>query len=213
MSEMMRRELTELYGVPAEKIRVAALPVDTRRFQPGLRAERAALRRKFGFNDGRLRLLFPSGGHRRKGLDLLIAAARLLPHRRFEVVLAGAKPSARHAGAVNYLGYVREMEQLYAACDATVMPSRYEPLGLVYLESVLCGTPAVLPRTAGAAEILSEPQAVMIDELTPAAVAAAVERAAARGAPEPELSFVARHGLDVSAHTAKVRAWLGELGG
>jgi glycogen synthase len=34
------------------------------------------------------------------------------------------------------------------------MPSLYEPFGLVYVESALCGTPVIFGESAGAAEVL-----------------------------------------------------------
>ena len=202
-SEMMLRELHELYGIPAGKLMRLYPPVDTRRFRRFSADERAALRRRFGFEDRRARLLFPSGSHRRKGLDLLVAAVAQLPEDGCEIVVAGAKPPSGLAGAVRYVGQVTAMEELYAACDATVLPSRYEPFGLVYVESVLCGTPAVLPCTAGAAEILAGPGAVVLPSLQPAAIAAGIEEALQAG-PVPATNVVADHGLSVESHVQKL---------
>jgi glycosyltransferase involved in cell wall biosynthesis len=38
--------------------------------------------------------------------------------------------------------------------DVCVMPSRSEPFGLVALESLLEGTPCIMPRQAGVAEVV-----------------------------------------------------------
>ena len=46
------------------------------------------------------------------------------------------------------------MDRLYRAADVCVMPSVSEPLGLVALESLRNGTPCIIPRTAGVAEVL-----------------------------------------------------------
>jgi glycosyltransferase involved in cell wall biosynthesis len=204
-SEMMRRELQELYGIPAGKLVQLYPPVDTRRFRRFSRDERAALRRRFGFDDRRARLLFPSGSHRRKGLDLLVAAVALLPRDGCEIIVAGARPPSSLAGAVRHVGRIEAMEELYAACDATVLPSRYEPFGLVYVESVLCGTPAVLPGTAGAAEVLAGPGAVLLPSLQPAAIATGIAEALQAG-PAPVTNVVADHSLSVEAHVGSLRA-------
>jgi glycosyltransferase involved in cell wall biosynthesis len=204
-SEMMRRELHGLYGIPDAKLVRVYPPVDTQRFRRFSGDERAALRRRFGFEDRRARLLFPSGSHRRKGLDLLVAAAALLPKDSCEIIVAGARPPAGMAGAVRHLGRIEAMEELYAACDATVLPSRYEPFGLVYVESVLCGTPAVLPCTAGAAEILAGPGAVVLDSLQPADIATGIREALEAG-PAPVTNVVADHGLSISAHVTRLQA-------
>ena len=204
-AEMMRRELRELYGIPDGKLVRLYPPVDTRRFRRFSADERAALRRRFGFEGPRARLLFPSGSHRRKGLDLLAAAVAQLPPDACEIVVAGPRRPSGGVGALRYVGPIEAMEELYAACDATVMPSRYEPFGLVYVESVLCGTPAVLPAAAGAAEILTGPGAVVLSSLEPAAIAAGIHEAL-RAGPAPATNLVADNGLSVATHLRELQA-------
>jgi glycogen(starch) synthase len=46
------------------------------------------------------------------------------------------------------------VDRLYRAADVCVMPSVSEPLGLVALESLRNGTPCIIPKTAGVAEVL-----------------------------------------------------------
>jgi glycosyltransferase involved in cell wall biosynthesis len=46
------------------------------------------------------------------------------------------------------------VDRLYQASDVCVMPSVSEPLGLVAFESLRNGTPCVIPRGSGAAEVL-----------------------------------------------------------
>jgi len=204
-SELLKRELLERYALPAGKVTVLYPPVDTSRFRPTTSGQRAEWRVKFGLDD-RKQLLFPSGSHRRKGLDLLLAAVAVLPRDEYAVVVAGAKPPRGMPDFVRYVGQVQAMEELYAACDATVMPSRYEPFGLVYAESMLCGTPAVLPSTAGAAEIFGQGIAgsVVLPSLEPAAIAAGIQAALEAGR-VANTSFVDRHGLSASAHVRALR--------
>ena len=45
----------------------------------------------------------------------------------------------------------------YRAVDFTVMASRYEPFGLVGVESLLCGTPVLCAQGVGCAEVLRAP--------------------------------------------------------
>jgi len=204
-SEMMRRELHELYGIPDEKLVRLYPPVDTQCFRRFSGDERAALRRRFGFDGSRARLLFPSGSHRRKGLDLLVEAVGLLPKDRCEIIVAGSRAPSGPAGLVRHVGRIEAMEELYAACDATVLPSRYEPFGLVYVESALCGTPVVMPGTAGAAEILAGPGMIVLPSLQPEAIAAGIREALQAG-PAPATTVVADHGLSVAAHVRNLLA-------
>ena len=65
------------------------------------------------------------------------------------IVLAVASRRAiEHPRALN-LGFRRDIEKCYAAADAAILASRYEPFGLVGVESVLCGTPALLSEACG----------------------------------------------------------------
>ncbi|MFT7615518.1 MAG: glycogen(starch) synthase [Candidatus Woesearchaeota archaeon] len=49
----------------------------------------------------------------------------------------------------------QEGKQLFGSADCFVMPSVSEPFGIVPMESMLKGTPAVISKTSGCAEVLS----------------------------------------------------------
>ena len=98
-------------------------------------------------------LLFPSSSHERKGLPLIEAA---LEGTTLPVVLAVAgRPPARTSERVRYIGYVKEMEDGYRAADFTILASKYEPFGLVGVESVLCGTPVIFPSSIGCCDAIA----------------------------------------------------------
>lgn len=153
-SQLMHDELRELYDVPETKIRVLYPPVDGARFSPVDATARAALRRKFGFADHEIVLLFPSSSHERKGLPLIEAALR---DTALPVVLAVAgRPPASTSERVRYIGYVKEIEDGYRAADFTILASKYEPFGLVGVESVMCGTPVIFPSSIGCCDAIAE---------------------------------------------------------
>ncbi|MEJ8795762.1 glycosyltransferase family 4 protein [Trinickia caryophylli] len=152
-SPSMRDELRTLYGVPEAKIRMLYPPVDAARFAPVGSEARMALRRQFGFADDEVILLFPSTSHERKGLPLIEAAVRemALP----VVVAVAGRPPERTSERIRYIGYVKNIEDGYRAADFTILASRYEPFGLVGIESVMCGTPAILARNIGCCDAIS----------------------------------------------------------
>ena len=152
-SRMMRDELLELYGVPGEKINLLYPPVDGGRFGPAAPEERAGLRREFGFSEGRRVFLFPSGGHVRKGLPFL---REFFEKTDLPVDLVAVGRAAAGGRNIRSLGYVRNIERLYQAADATILASAYEPFGLVGVESILCGTPVVFPADMGCCEVIAE---------------------------------------------------------
>ena len=65
------------------------------------------------------------------------------------------RPIPGTSDRVRYLGYRSDIEALFRAVDFTVVASRYEPFGLVGVESVLCGTPLVLADNVGCAEVIT----------------------------------------------------------
>lgn len=152
-SQLMHDELRELYGVDENKIRVLYPPVDGARFAPIDAAQRMALRRRFGFADHEIVLLFPSSSHERKGLPLIEAALR---DTALPVVLAVAGRPPEHTSArVRYIGYVKDIEDGYRAADFTILASKYEPFGLVGVESAMCGTPVILPASVGCCDAIA----------------------------------------------------------
>lgn len=173
-SAMMARELHEYYGVPSEKIRVVYPPADTQRYFP--QPERTAeLRRQFGFSDDETVFVFPSTGHKRKGLDVLAAFFEQtdLPVR---LAVTGS-PLPRPMKNVTELGFCSNMPDLYRAADFTVMASLYEPFGLVGVESVLCGTRVVLSKNMACTEVMNSSAGFFFDRDTPETLADAVSKA------------------------------------
>ncbi len=152
----MRQELMTLYGITADKIITLYPPVDQKNFF--LKKDPAAKQRFFkqlNIEVGNKRIfLFPSSGHKRKGLDNLLKA---FSHFEQEAVLlvAGKRPRITQSNLIA-LGYCSDMSALYAACDYTILASVYEPFGLVAVESILCGTPVLLSEVCGCNPVLSE---------------------------------------------------------
>ena len=101
-----------------------------------------------------------------KGVDVLLRAAGevlgSLPEAKFLIAGTGKleeslKQQARGLGdAVEFLGYVADPGPLYRRAAVVVVPSLYEPFGLVALEGMVCGRAVVVSRTGGLAEIVSD---------------------------------------------------------
>ncbi len=121
-------------------------------------------------------VLFVGRLERRKGIDLLLAAAAtllpVLPDLRFTIVGDDSIPrpggrtyrqefEANHAdlvrsGAVRFTGTVPEaqLDRAYAECDIFVAPSRYESFGLVLVEAMRHGKPAIACDIGGMREVV-----------------------------------------------------------
>ncbi len=153
-SAMMASELQHHHGVSPERIEVVYPPVDASRFHVVEPATRAAMRQKLRLPTDRVVFLLASTGHVRKGLPelLQVFADAALP---ITLAVAGRPLGGRHRNVVE-LGYRTDMPDVFAAVDFTVIASRYEPFGLVGVESVLCGTPVIVSDAVGCAEVIAE---------------------------------------------------------
>jgi glycosyltransferase involved in cell wall biosynthesis len=177
-SARMRDELILHYGIEPAKIVLLYPPVDGAQFSPVDPLARDALRHALGLPDDRAVFLLASTGHQRKGLDLLVDFFARTELPATLVVAGRAMPgSARN---VRHLGYRSDLENVYRAVDFTVMASRYEPFGLVGVESVLCGTPVVLAQDIGCAEVIREPARIGFDRDSPNGLRDAIEHAVGR---------------------------------
>jgi glycosyltransferase involved in cell wall biosynthesis len=177
-SARMRDEVVHHYGISPAKIALLYPPVDTERFSAVDGPTRDALRAQLNLPHDRAVFLLASTGHKRKGLDLLVDffSRTDLP---VTLVVAG-RAMAGSARNVRHLGYRSDLENVYRAVDFTVVASRYEPFGLVGVESVLCGTPVLLADDAGCAEVIQAPAQLPFMLTRPESLARAVAGALER---------------------------------
>ena len=77
---------------------------------------------------------------------------------------------------IDFTGFINDrhtVAQLLASADVTLAPGPHETFGLAALESLACGTPAVVSRTSALTEIITPDSGVLADN-DPFAIARAV---------------------------------------
>jgi glycosyltransferase involved in cell wall biosynthesis len=165
-SALVKAALVEHFGLAPERVLVHRPGHEADRFAASARLElRARARRRLGWGDSAPVVGFvTSGNFRKRGLDLLLAAAERMavaePEARFLVVGARELPreAAQHAlfasGRAAYRPKNHWPELWMAALDVFVYPARFEEFGLVVLEALSLGVPVVTSRRVGAAECL-----------------------------------------------------------
>jgi glycosyltransferase involved in cell wall biosynthesis len=204
-SSMIANEIQRYYGISPEKIHCLLPPINTLEFHLGIRANREAYRRKWQIQDNRITLLFPSTGHKRKGLDPLLKALEQLPPERYELLIAGDKlPASKLPANVRCLGFVTDMAELYVAVDFTIMPSFYEPFGLVVPESLACGTPVIVSTYVGAKDLLTDDYGIVMPSVGVQAIKQAIIHASQQTFSIPT-DFAQRHNLTVKSHIDELK--------
>jgi glycogen(starch) synthase len=224
-SRYMRWEVTRLLELPAERVAVVPNGVDMTRWHAAPKQVTAA-RSRFAAEGPLIgyagRLVYE------KGVQDLIAAVPQLraQHAGLRVVIAGDGPYRselyeevrRHKlhRAVSFTGFLGdgELPALMAATDALVVPSIYEPFGMVALEGASAGAPLAVSTSGGLAEIV-EPgvTGVTFPARNPDALAGAVSALleddvfTRRVAKQARAMVAERYGWDtVARRTAEVYA-------
>lgn len=139
---------------------------------------------------GKFQLGFIGRLSEQKGIDILIASAQLMKSRGFpfQLIIAGdgeLKPFLlseveKHglSDCVIYLGVTDRPQELLSSLDLCLMPSRWEGLPLVLLESFSVGTPVIATDIPGIREIVETGRnGVLIPAENPRALSDAVIQA------------------------------------
>lgn len=112
--------------------------------------------------------LFVGRGFRKKGLDVLFTACKLLKQNSshpFRLLIAGlsAKPADRLRlslmglqDCISYLGFQKDMDAVYTQARSIILPSRVEPFGMAPVQAMQRGLVPIVSRVSGVAEVLSD---------------------------------------------------------
>jgi glycosyltransferase involved in cell wall biosynthesis len=154
VSERTKRDLVELYRVPADTIVLTPNAADPA-FSPSNSLLRGSYALYVGAIQARKDPLAALAAATAAGLPLVVVGPEKEPALAAELRRRGA----------DMRGYVPQAElvELYRGAAALVFPSRYEGFGLPALEAMACGTPVVaapepaLREVAGDAAIFAEP--------------------------------------------------------
>lgn len=155
-SRFMAREVVDGFELPLDKLHLVPNGVDPELWTPRAPVKREPLVMAWG------RVQYEKGfqvlvsavaqlRHRVPGLRCVIAGrGSYLPDLQSHIDLEGASDLVHLAGFVSD----DELRTLLHRAGCAVIPSLYEPFGIVALEALAAGAPTIVARTGGLAEII-----------------------------------------------------------
>jgi glycosyltransferase involved in cell wall biosynthesis len=143
-------------------------PISLDRFDAG-----HSLREELGIASAEVVVAFLGQIREIKGVADFIAMARQISGPNVRFLIAGEcrdpgkfpgsyseqdlKNMATGDDRIRYIGYMKDVENVYHTADIVVVPSRWqEPLGLINLEAGACRKPVVATRVGGIPEVVED---------------------------------------------------------
>lgn len=171
VSGSMRRDVQQLYGVSAERIRIIHNGIDLDQYKP---TPDPALLERYHIDPTRPYVLFVGRMSPQKGIGYFVDAIKDLDPGTQVVLCAGpadteqlgreiaAKVAAAKNGSTTDLIWIPQflpkpqLISLYTHAAVFVCPSIYEPFGIINLEAMACGTPVVASAVGGIVEVVED---------------------------------------------------------
>jgi glycogen(starch) synthase len=163
-SHYMREHVVDVFGVDPARVTVIPNGIDPTDLQP--MDDLPRLRARFAAPDEKLILLIGRLVYE-KGFHLVLEAMPgLVKRNKVRFLIAGSgtaeaelKAQAEKLGLMehgSFVGWIGDemLHSLYRIADVCVVPSIYEPFGLVALEAMASGCPCVVADTGGLREVV-----------------------------------------------------------
>jgi glycogen(starch) synthase len=165
-SQSMKDEICGHFNLPLEKVDVIPNAIDASHYQ--ISVDRGSVRQRYGVGWGEKLVLCVGRLVPQKGIEYFIRAipsiASRFPEAKFIIVGEGWSRDALEAEAratghrnkIRFTGFVsdKEVVNLMTSADVLVVPSIYEPFGIVALEGMATGVPVVASQVGGLAEVI-----------------------------------------------------------
>jgi len=172
-SNRMKEELNELYQIPTKKITVVRGGIDLTDFKGKNDNKKENIRKNLSIKKSDKIILFAGRIVPVKGLYyLLIAFAELRKEQpNIRLIIAGRSQMSHYdrviqeivnrynlKDSVIFVGYIpqKEIYKYYDVCDIVVVPSTYEPFGMVNIQAMAMGKLLITTDVAGSVEIIKD---------------------------------------------------------
>jgi glycosyltransferase involved in cell wall biosynthesis len=221
VSEMLREETTQWFGVPSRKVVAIPNGVDTEAFRRGPEFDSAAVKRDMVSGGEYVMVTNLARWVPQKGLSHLIDAARIVTDARPDVrflllghgdLHAELEAQAETLGIADKVilgGFLYNVSDVLAASDVFVLSSLWEGLPLALLEAMAAGCPAVATDVGGVSHVLQHgATGLVVPPADSGALAAAILECVNNPAQARERGAAAQAWV---TQRYGMRAWAGKL--
>jgi len=160
LSPEVATDLKQYYKV--ENIEIIPHGVDIKEFAPSHEV-RQSTRRELQVKDDETLVLFV-GSFERKGLGFLLLALSKLPSQfKIKLCVVGMGPVKKFErvakkldlwNIVRFVGPTSQVNRYYRAADLFILPSLYDPFGLVGIEALASGLPSIVSIQSGVSHVI-----------------------------------------------------------
>jgi glycogen(starch) synthase len=165
-SESMKNEICDHFNLPQDKVDVIPNAIDATKYQ--IPVDREAVRQRYGVGCDEKLVLCVGRLVPQKGIEYFIQAIPLIakryPEAKFVIVGEGwsrdileeEAQASGHNKKIKFTGFASDLEviELMTSADVLVVPSIYEPFGIVALEGMATGVPVVASNVGGLSEVI-----------------------------------------------------------
>ncbi len=182
-SNDIKNKVLNLTGVEKDKVKVVSPGISYNIFFPMADDKIINQKDSYHIDPNKVVLLFAGNAIKRKGLDILITALESLTKEQLsKITLIICSEGPEIINARNRLNQIPNLKQstlfikkvqqyelniLYNIATLFIFPSREEPLGLVGLEALACGTPVVGSNVGGIPEYVNNENGYLFDPNNP----------------------------------------------
>lgn len=182
-SNDIKSKVLNLTGVEKNKIKVLSPGISYNIFFPIADDKIINHKNSYHIDPNKIVLLFVGNAIKRKGLDILITSLESLTKEQLnKITLIICSEGPEIINARNRLNeipnlkkstlFIKKVKQselniIYNIATLFIFPSREEPLGLVGLEALACGTPVVGSNVGGIPEYINNDNGYLFDPKTP----------------------------------------------
>jgi UDP-glucose:(heptosyl)LPS alpha-1,3-glucosyltransferase len=168
ISKSIKNEVLHYYHIPEDRVNVIYNGVNTEDFTPDNRSKYFdEIRERHKIDKNEIVLVFAGNPFFRKGLKSTIEALPYLKTKNYKLFIIGRDDPNKQPyleiihdlgldDKVIWTGITPEIKKYFAASDIFVLPTKYEPFGIVIAEAMASGLPVVTSKLAGAAELIDD---------------------------------------------------------